>query len=598
MCGARARPRCFLLLLPHEIRIYNGYEPTPRPGEDLDTQARLLQKLSGLTDHLTARQKIRTQLAETAHYDRVYLETGAFWDTTEGRRINYRSRADQQLIEGMKQMRRLLTQAGLSNHVAYTLLGRSVFIRYLEDRGVLSAEWIQRLTDGGAKSYLQALEDRTITYQLYERLSKRFNGDLFPIEDEEQSVNPKHLKLLHSFLNRTNLDTGQLSFWPYNFEFIPIELISNIYDIFLEDHRATGAYYTPLMLADFVLEETMGAEVVHPEMTILDPACGSGVFLVGAYRRLIQAWRDKHGEPVAANLSHLLQTGIFGVDMNREAIRIAAFSLYLELLNHLANDIILEETFQFPSLLDVNLLDCDFFSHHVDERFLDQTFDRIVGNMPWGRGTLTRLTEQWLRENDLAVGGRQPAPAFFMRVPGFCKDDGEIAILAPAKGTILVASDTHQVFRDKFLDSYHVRAIVNFASLRHELFLRSASSIVAVFYTPTSPLPDSRLIYGVPKPSALSRHLKAIVLDTSEVKFLDMEHFLTNPHLWKIAMWRIPRDAALIERLMSFPNFRDQANKLGLKIGEGIQINGGDVFSAVARRHELSSNRTTETVFH
>ena len=114
---------------------------------------------------------------------------------------------------------------------------------------------------------------------MFERLCNRFNGDLFPIGGAEGDVHESHLGLLLSFLNSTNLETGQLSLWPYNFEYIPIELISNIYDIFLDNRRASGAYYTPLLLADFILEETMGDDIIRPEMTVLDPACGSGIFL-------------------------------------------------------------------------------------------------------------------------------------------------------------------------------------------------------------------------------------------------------------------------------------------------------------------------------
>ena len=347
---SQSKAPLLFITLPHEIRIYNGYERTPGPNEELDTPSRLLQKLTGLTDHLTAQRIIRTKLVEENHYERIYLETGAFWNTTEGQKVNYRNRADRHLVEGMGQMRKLLIEAGLSNHVAYTLLGRSILIRYLEDRGALTSDWVEQMTEGQASYYRDALNSRKITYLLFERLCNRFNGDLLPTEDAEDGVDESHLGLLLSFLNRTTLETGQLSLWPYNFEYIPIELISNIYDIFLDNRRASGAYYTPLLLADFILEETMGDGIIRPEMTVLDPACGTGIFLVGAFRRLIHAWRQANGELDDEDLNRVLQTSIFGVDKNPEAIRIAAFSLYLEILNHLSNEQIRGDSFQFPSL--------------------------------------------------------------------------------------------------------------------------------------------------------------------------------------------------------------------------------------------------------
>lgn len=576
---SQSKAPLLFVTLPHEIRIYNGYHQPDDDGRERPD--RLLQQLTNLTDRLQAQQIIKQLLVEENHYERIYLETGAFWNTTEGRRIDYETRADKQLVEGMGQMRKLLTEAGLSNQVAYTLLGRSIFIRYLEDRGALSNEWVAKATEGVAQNYREALENgRSTTYHLFEALSRRFNGDLFPVEAEETAVTETHLGILLAFLNRTNLATGQLSLWPYNFAYIPIELISHIYDTFIEDQRSSGAYYTPLLLADFMLEETMGDDVIRPDMMVLDPACGSGIFLVGAFRRLAQAWRRQYGQMTPADLQQILRHSIYGVDKKREAVRIAAFSLYLEILNHLTNEQIQDASFRFPTLARQNLLDSDFFAAEVDTHFADQKFDRIIGNLPWGKGTLTPLANEWLKAAGHIVGGKQAAPAFMLRVPQFCNEQGEIAVLVPTKSSILVTSDTHRTFRDRFFSTYHVRAVVNFSVIRHELFDSVVSPVTAVFYSSHVPDWNSKLVYAVPKPSPLSQRLKAIVLDTTEIKFLDHTELQAQPHLWKIAQWGTPRDAALIERLQSVPTLGEQAENLGWTIGEGIQINGGDKNSA------------------
>jgi hypothetical protein len=572
---SQSKAPLLFVTLPHQIRVYNAYERPPTSlDEDFDASPRLMQSLEELSDSLTAQRRIREKLVDN-HYERIYLETGAFWNTTEGRKIDHQSRADHQLVEDMRQMRKLLVEEKLSNHVAYTLLGRSIFIRYLEDRGVLTPSWIEEMTDGQADSYLNALESHQVTYSLFGKLISLFNGDLFPIESAEKQADQSHLNLVRNFLEGTDLETGQLRLWPYNFEYIPIELVSNIYDIFIDERRASGAYYTPLLLADFILEETMGMEAVRPDMTVLDPACGSGIFLVGAYRRLIRAWQQAHGTPGPEDLSRVLQTSIFGVDKNPEAIRIAAFGLYLEILNHLSNEQIRNNHFQFPRLRG-NLRPCDFFDERVDEHFESHRFDRIVGNMPWGESTLTEKGKVWLDENELTVGRKQAAPAFMLRAPQFCEDDGEIALLAPAKSTILVTSETHREFRNQFFDTYRVRGVVNFSAMRQELFHEAVGPAVAIFYTPTSPVADSKLVYGVPKPSSVSQRLKAIVLDTTDVKFLDRKELLDQPYLWKVALWGTPRDAALIERLRLMPTLGEQAARLGWLVREGIQIGGGD----------------------
>lgn len=366
---SQSKAPLLFVILPHEIRVYNGYETPPLPGEDFNSSPRLLQQLTSLTDKLTAQKQIQSELVQANHYERVYLETGAFWNTPESTLINPQKRADRRLIKNMGEMRKKLIEEGLSNHVAYTLLGRSIFIRYLEDRDALPTSLVEQITDGQATSYQDALRDRSITYTLFDALAKSFNGDLFPIEDEETNVTDAHLDLLLGFLEGTDPETGQLSLWPFDFEFIPIELISHIYDTFIENQRSSGAYYTPLLLADFILEETMGDDVIHPDMTCLDPACGSGIFLVGAYRRLIQAWKRENGNPSPEVLNRILQNRIFGVDINDEAVRIAAFSLYLEILNHLTNEQIQDEVFRFPDLQGKNLIAQDFFSQKIDELF-------------------------------------------------------------------------------------------------------------------------------------------------------------------------------------------------------------------------------------
>lgn len=478
-------------------------------------------------------------------------------------------------------MRTRLLNSGLSNHLAYILLGRSIFIRYLEDRGAVSQSQMLAWTDGQADRYLSVLNSHTVTYALFANLHDRFNGDLFPIEPKErEAVTLEHLADLRRFLEGTDLETGQLSLWPFDFEYVPIELVSAIYDTFLysEDsnrRREVGAYYTPLSLVDLILDETL--DNIHPEMSILDPACGSGLFLVGAYRRLIHAWRTTYSAtPTPEQLSTILQNNIFGIDKEEEAIGIAAFSLYLEMLNYLDNEQITDEAFQFPPLKHTTLLYSDFFAPAIDHEFANRKFDRIVGNMPWGKGTLTQPARNWLEENEYEVGGGQAAPAFLLRAPHFCDENGELALLVPAKSTIFVTSQPHQAFREYFFSNFDVRALINFSAVVYELFSESISPAVAIFYSPAQPDWERHLVYGVPKPSALSQQLGAVVLDTTEVKFLERQQLLDQPFLWKTAQWGTPRDAAFIERLKSLPTLHHQANVLNWQIAEGIQIGGGD----------------------
>jgi len=198
---------------------------------------------------------------------------------------------------------------------------------------------------------LTTLDSKKVTYELFDYLHQRFNGDIFPVDELERQVvsEEPHLRLIQRFLQREDLETGQLSFWPYDFSCVPIELISGIYDTFLSDEtrREFGTYNTPLALVDFIVEETLPLAKTTSVMTILDPACGSGIFLVRVYQRLIEAWKRRNPDhPSAPQLTELMKQSIFGVDVQLNAVRIAAFSLCLSMLDYLKNEDIVQESME------------------------------------------------------------------------------------------------------------------------------------------------------------------------------------------------------------------------------------------------------------
>ncbi len=566
------------VVLPQEIRVYNSYAepPDPENGDELDKGDRLLQHLQQLVDIETTRQAIYNKLSD---YRRLYLDTGAFWNTPDGQRVKKEHRADQRLLKAMDQVRRKLLNEHLSPDVAYALLGRLIFIRYLEDRGILNKDnWVSQVTHGRVSDYFVALENKSTIYLLFDYLSQRFNGDIFPVEEtERQQVTERHLRFLSDFLKGHDLEAGQQSFWPYDFTHIPIELISGIYDTFLseETRQEAGAYYTPLSLVDFIVEETLPLEKARLSMTVLDPACGSGVFLVRAYQRLIEAWRLQHfdASPSTSQLSTILKECIFGIDIQLNAIRIATFSLCLAMLDYIKNEDI-QEGFRFPNLKDTNLIYANFFSVEVDQIFSGKVFDRIIGNPPWGRGTLKGIALEWIERHNYPIGEKQIVQAFLWRVPTFCKIDGEIALLAPAKSTILVTANSHEQFRQDFFNRYRVRAIVNFSSLVYELFPDALSPVVVIFFRPEPADLQKKVVYAIPKPSSISQHIGTIVLDANEVKFLKMEELLLNPQLWKIASWGTPQDFALIKRLATFPPLQnlEKTGQLREDISQGFTV--------------------------
>ncbi|MBN2531991.1 MAG: N-6 DNA methylase, partial [Spirochaetales bacterium] len=136
--------------------------------------------------------------------------------------------------------------------------------------------------------------------------------------------------------------------YSYRFDIVPLELISSIYEEFYQSSAEEplnktgqdGAYYTPPVLVEFVLSRVLTSEILQQSPRVLDPACGSGIFLVEAFRRIIRhAWQRKwlkENSGLTFNeIKNILKEQISGMEVNEEASKVAAFSLYLSMLHFL-----------------------------------------------------------------------------------------------------------------------------------------------------------------------------------------------------------------------------------------------------------------------
>lgn len=179
---------------------------------------------------------------------------------------------------------------------ATKLVLRLIFIRYLIDRGVdldygnFSTDIVQ-----SQKIFLKLVSSKNDIYKLFAHLKEKFNGNLFELEDEIDctELTTEVFVLLYDFFSgKEVLNTKQLSLFAlYDFNIIPVELISNIYEILLgkETRDKDNAFYTPNYLVEYILDRTVTRTLKEKSsFTILDPSCGSGVFLVDSYRRIIQ----------------------------------------------------------------------------------------------------------------------------------------------------------------------------------------------------------------------------------------------------------------------------------------------------------------------
>ncbi|MFL5586562.1 MAG: class I SAM-dependent DNA methyltransferase, partial [Ktedonobacteraceae bacterium] len=422
-----------IVILPTDIRVYSGYEaPTPNVIEGLGEPTRLEIAFNPNVPITASYLWVRLK-----KFTRDALESGSLWrDYSEYFRKE--TRVDQVLLANLRYVRQeLIKLKNLPPEHAHSLIGRSIFALYLQDRGVLSTEepnFFAERYNNRYRRYTDLLISYEDTYDFFEFLHNRFNGDMFPVTEEEKKfVDEQHLATLRELFTVDRQAGGQmLFFWAYNFKFIPIELISSIYEEFLHQEKddKNGAYYTPPMLVDFVLNVTLPWTDTNYKLRLLDPACGSGIFLVEAYRRLVERWRKVHNQrPLFKDLSEILTASIFGVDIKRQALRVAAFSLYLAMLDYLEPKSIWMDV-HFPPLIGTNLIVDDFFDKL--NAFHEKQFDLVVGNPPW-ESKLTEHAIDYLRQNNLDVGDKQIAQAFLWHAPDFCTREGQIALLCSSK---------------------------------------------------------------------------------------------------------------------------------------------------------------------
>jgi len=611
-----ARPQCLFFARPGDLSVFDLTRPPIGRTEAISAQQRILRTVRTVAEVQSRLADFRRDLVESG----MPAKGQGYFSAGE-------ARADRALIEDLRTVRAALLNAGLrgdNEKHANALIGRAIFIRYLEDRGILlpadfqdvaagNIAWLRLLDpDQGVPTepwmkhvkFTKVLGNKEFAYAFFDRIAGDFNGDLFPVtKEEKQAVTGPHLRLLQRFLGGEIADDiPRLFFFAYRFEVIPIELISSIYEAFYNAEKGTDqnqeAHYTPIELVEYLLSKALPRDILEKNPSILDPACGSGIFLVEAFRRIVRFRQAKNRRKLSlAELKKIIRDQLRGIDINGEAVRVAAFSLYLALLHHVEPPDIWRDK-RLPSLTYDRRADANDSNHfnillvgnsfsvpepighgEAARRFASGQADVVVGNPPWGFPKPidqwgvenAKLALQWCQQRGHEVGDQELSQAFIHRAIDLLQEGGRAAFLV-SSGVFFKHHEHSRSFRQQWLTTTKLLHVVNFSAVRHLFFSSAIAPFASVIFVKESePDADHCIEYWSAKNTLQAQRMNAVVLSLADRRVLRQADALADDRLWKIYWWGNHHDYALVEALECNPSLVDCVGEgaFGLGFVEG-----------------------------
>lgn len=552
------------------VRVFTLARVPSSRGEDFRTDC-LVQALNTTTDALALRNLIYS------------AESGRFWENNPDY-FKPEERVERVLLDNLSESHKMLKDSGLAPDEAQALMIQAMFVAYLEDRGIIGAEYFKNASNAHADSFEHLLrtDDIQALERLFDALRNDFNGDLFVATCSlETNTRCKrlagtHLQTLARFRSGTEEmqgQTGQYRLWRYNFKYIPVELISAVHDRFLReqgsaDRRARGAYYTPMFLADTVVSNIWDR---LPQETkqggcFLDPACGSGIFLVRLFQRLCEH-RRAAGSRCGVPWDDLLEilSKLQGRDLDAGAVRVAVFSLYVALLEEVDPPAIRELVRHgrlLPALRGRSIHHGDFFA--VDPSAV--LVDVVVGNPPWSsrRDERNSTDEQnsaieWCRNEGLPAPGREQAWPFVWKAIRHVRENGIVAFLLPAMGFLHNHSRVAVEARKRLFRDTRVCTVINFADLRFQLFDKAVRSAALILMGRRLDVNTPyRFEYVAPKADLNLKSRQMLTISDADRCRLDSRTVAADPSTFKKRLWLTEPEARLFNYLSGIPRLSDQ----------------------------------------
>ncbi|MEN8136494.1 MAG: N-6 DNA methylase [Thermodesulfobacteriota bacterium] len=548
-------------------------------------------------------------LEKMVDFDRVFvareIAAGTLWENSKFKKdFVLENSAYFKLLSCLALFRQeLLTLKILSKPTVNRIIVMAMLVKYLNDRQdssgnrVFGEGFLRQFSNAKNDDLESLFREQGSCIRLFDHLSKRFNGNIFELTDEEKvELEKADLSPIADFLKGDQEPSGQRLFWPlYSFEDLPVELISNIYEEFLakkNNKESKGVVYTPPMLVDFLLDQCLPLSAETISWKILDPACGSGIFLVGAFKRMIQCWRIANDwkRPSYKDLQKILQNNIFGFDKAPEAVLVTAFSLCVALCDEL-EPLVIWNKLKFDDLRKRNLQTKDFFEIAASGEF-DNHFDLLIGNPPF-ESRLTTSAAKRLEKVNANVRPKLPdtqlALLFLEQSFRLVRNKAPVCLIQPA-GPLLYNSNALP-FRGYLFERFAINQVFDFTPLEGVLFSKAQVAAAAIIGY-NAPASTDKIMHVTFRRTKAIKEKLLFELDPYDYHWITRKSVAKNQYAWKANLLGGGRLHRMLDRLFNeFPPLgtylEEKRENNSWQFGEGYSVGCGSYLNGLPNAKKL-----------
>ncbi len=376
-----------------------------------------------------------------------------------------------------------LTQDDIDETVQ-RILDRLIFIRNAEDRGLEENQLQSNVRQWYAKGKGHLVKEISRIYKDYD---DKYNSKLFAHHlCDDLYIENEALQEVIEGLNQSKDNS-----YRYDFSIIESDVLGNIYEQYLgnilkstpkrakleesKTHRKEqGIYYTPSYIVDYIVKNTVGEFIKNhtPEeirkVRIVDPACGSGSFLIRAYRELENYWKQNSdfaqltldSEEFYSKKVEILKNNIFGVDLDHKAVEIAQLNLLLQISEKKQRLPLLQNNIKVGNSLidDPSISDRAFkWESEFPEIMKDGGFDIVIGNPPYGV-TFSENEKDNIKRQYISASGNYDSYHYFIEQSvKLLKERGILSFITPDTWLTNVYTEKLRIF---ILDNCKILQIV------------------------------------------------------------------------------------------------------------------------------------------